>query len=169
MKTFIFAALMASTLGSVANADVCGPISAAERLKQVLTQVGIERFTDSDYKPGVIRHIVLFRYGNQVSADQKLEVRRRFLMLKTLAKRNGENYIVSIEAGTEISGESADQNLEEGFIVTFKSEGDRNYYVGQPIVSDPRFYDPAHQAFKDFVGPLLDQNGALVFDFLVGN
>lgn len=69
----------------------------------------------------------------------------------------------------ETSGEGADQGLEQGFIVTFNSEGDRNYYVGQPVVTDSGFYDPKHQAFKDFVGPLLASTAAaLVFDFTVG-
>ena len=144
------------------------PCSAADRLKQELATVGVERFTASNYKPGLIRHIVLFRYNEAVSSEQKEEVIRRFLVLKTLAKRNGRRYILSIETGSEISGEGLDQCLEQGFIVTFKSQGDRNYYVGQPVVTDPSYYDPAHQAFKDFVGPMLDQNGALVFDFSVG-
>jgi hypothetical protein len=140
-------------------------LSSSERLAQELASVGVEQFTASDYKPGVVRHIVLFRYAPSVTSAQKEEVIRRFLALKTLARRAGKNYIISIETGGEISGEGADQGLEQGFIVTFKSEGDRNYYVGQPVVLDSNYYELAHQAFKDFVGPLLDQNGALVFDF----
>lgn len=146
--------------------DTQAPVlSAADRLKAELEQVGVERFTAPDYKPGLIRHIVLFRYAPSVSQADRDEVKRRFLALKTEARRNGSPYIVSIETGGEISGEGADQGLEQGFIVTFRSQGDRNYYVGQPVVTDAAHYDPAHQAFKDFVGPLLDQNGALVFDF----
>jgi hypothetical protein len=148
--------------------DSVEPCSAAQRLKQELATVGVQRFTAPDYKPGLIRHIVLFRYDRAVSSEQKAEVIRRFLALRTLAKRYGRKYILSIETGPEISGEGLDQCFEQGFIVTFKSQGDRNYYVGQPVVTDPRFYDPVHQAFKDFVGPLLDQNGAFVFDFSIG-
>ena len=130
--------------------------------------VGVERFTSADYKPGLVRHIVLFRYDRSVSPEQKQEVIRRFLALKTLSKRNGAPFILSIETGSDISGEGLDQCFEQGFIVTFTSQGDRNYYVGQPVVTDPSFYDPAHQAFKDFVGPLIDQGGgAFVFDFSV--
>ena len=51
--------------------------------------------------------------------------------------------------------------------------GDRNYYVGQPVI-DPvhaQFYDPAHLAFKNFVGPMLETpvvpGGVFVFDFAV--
>ncbi len=114
---------------------------------------------------------MLFRYGSSISPEQKQEVVRRFLALKTLAKRNGRNYIISIDTGSEINGEGADQGLEQGFVVTFKSQGDRNFYVGTPVVTDLNYFDPVHQAFKDFVGPLLDKdasgnvNGALVFDF----
>jgi hypothetical protein len=144
-------------------------LSAADQLKQELEQVGVERFTASDYKPGVIRHIVLFRYKVSVTNSGKAEAKNRFLTLKTLAKRDGQTYIVSIDTGDNISGENTDQGLEQGFIVTFRSQGDRNYYVGRPVVTNSNFYEPTHQAFKDFVGPLLDQNGALVFDFTVGN
>lgn len=153
---------------SAAHAQDVEPCSSAERLKQELATVGVERFTSSDYKPGLVRHIVLFKYNSAVTSDQKEEVIRRFLALKRLSKRNGTPFILSIETGPDISGEGLDQCFEQGFIVTFNSQGDRNYYVGQPVVTDPAFYDPAHQAFKDFVGPLLDQNGAFVFDFSVG-
>ena len=140
----------------------------AERLKEELAKVGVERFTAPDYKPGVVRHEVLFRHDRSVSPEQKQEVIRRFLALKTLSRRNGTPFIVSIDTGSDISGEGLDQCFEQGFIVTFSSQGGRNYYAGQPVVTDPSFYDPAHQAFKDFVGPLLDQNGGFVFDFAVG-
>jgi len=165
LVTLMSQAVCGGTSPASQNVDPC---SAADRLKQELATVGVERFTAPDYKPGLIRHIVLFRYNGAVSSEQKEEVIRRFLALRTLAKRNGRTYILSIETGSEISGEGLDQCLEQGFIVTFKSQGDRNYYVGQPVVTDSSFYDPAHQAFKDFVGPLLDQNGALVFDLSVG-
>ena len=174
VKNFVLFSLLVTLMSQAAcggtsrasqNIDPC---SAAERLKQELATVGVERFTAPDYKPGMIRHIVLFRYNEAVSPEQKEEVIRRFLALRTLAKRNGNTYILSIESGSEISGEGLDQCLEQGFIVTFKSQGDRNYYVGQPVVTDPDFYDAAHQAFKDFVGPMLDQNGAFVFDFSAG-
>ncbi len=165
LVTLMFQAACGGTSRASQNIDPC---SAAERLKQELATVGVERFTAPDYKPGMIRHIVLFRYNEAVSPEQKEEVIRRFLALRTLAKRNGNTYILSIESGSEISGEGLDQCFEQGFIVTFKSQGDRNYYVGQPVVTDPDFYDPDHQAFKDFVGPMLDQNGAFVFDFSAG-
>lgn len=150
---------------ALAQASAASP---AERLKEELSQVGVERFTAPDYKPGVLRHIVLFRYAKGITASQKQDVQRRFLNLAKLGKRDGRPYILSIEAGAENSGEGADQGLEQGYIVTFKSQGDRNYYVGQPVVTDSRHFDLVHQAFKDFVGPQLDDNGVIVFDFTPG-
>lgn len=124
------------------------------------------KFTAPNYKVGVIQHIVLFRYKPMVSAEQRREVFDRFLQLKDKAKRDGKPYIVSIKAGAKnTSLEGAGQNFDQAFIVEFRSEGARNYYVGTPAVTDPAFYDPAHQEFKEFVGPLLEENGALVYDF----
>ena len=146
-------------------------LSPAAQLKLQLARVGVQNFIAPNYRPGLVRHIVLFRYERGVSLEQKQEVIQRFLALKSLALRDGRPYIMSIETGSEMSGERADQNLEQGFVVTFRSQGDRNYYVGNPVVTDSRFFDPAHQAFKEFVGPLLDKdasgnvNGALVFDY----
>ncbi len=52
-------------------------------------------------------------------------------------------------------------------MLTFSSEGDRNLYLGGPLIADPARIDHQHAAFKEFVGPLLaaDPHGVLVFDF----
>ncbi len=166
LKTVLLSLLALAPEAVPAVAGAADP--AQQRLEAELAEVGIDRFTAPDYKPGVVRHVVLFRYAAGVSPAQKTEVRRRFLALRGLCRRDGHPYLVSIDNGSQTSGEGADQGLEDGFIVTFRSEGDRNYYVGQPVIADPAHYEPAHQAFKDFVGPLLDAGGALVFDFTVG-
>jgi hypothetical protein len=163
LKTVL--ALVVLSIGATAAFADGGSLTAAQQLQQDLQTVGVQEFTSPDYKPGLIRHIVLFRYAPGVTDDQKEEVKTRFLALQQLCIRDGKQYIVSIDTGSDDSGEGADQGLEQGFIVTFTSQGDRNYYVGQPVVMDPNYYESAHQAFKDFVGPLLDKNGALVFDF----
>lgn len=138
------------------------------RKKTELRSVGVKAFTDPNYKPGIVRHIVLFRYDASITSEQKTAVRRKFLSLKKRCIRNGKPYIQSIEAGSQISGEGVGGGFEDGFLVTFKSQGDANYYIGTPIIKDPKFFDPAHEAFKKFVGPLLRQpanpSGVLVFD-----
>jgi hypothetical protein len=46
----------------------------------------------------------------------------------------------------------------------------RDYFVGRPF--SPKFFDPHHDAFKQFVGPLLltpIEQGLIVIDFEEGN
>jgi hypothetical protein len=111
-----------------------------------------------------VRHIVLFRYKNGVSDNQKLNIVERFLSLKN-SLRNGMPYILSIEEGMQNSGEDVHGGFHQAFLMTFSSEGDRNYYVGRPIVSDTRYFDIEHRGFVDFVTPFLDVDGVLVFDY----
>jgi hypothetical protein len=140
--------------------------SVAERLGEELEAVGASGFVDRDYKVGVVRHIVLFRYRDAISKEDQREVTRRFLALQG-SLRNGAPYIVSIEEGMQNGGEKLDGGFDQAFVVTFRSQGDRNYYVGQPIVRNPDFYDPAHHAFKEFVSEFLAPDGVLVFDYAV--
>ncbi len=141
---------------SIMNSRAQNPISSTHSAE----------FTAPDFKTGTIQHIVLFRYKPEVGGEQRKEVFDRFLQLKDKAKRDGRPYIVSIKAGAQnMSLEGAGQNFVQAFIVEFRSEGDRNYYVGTPAVTNPAFYDPEHQEFKEFVGPFLTEHGALVYDF----
>lgn len=131
-------------------------------------KIGSNAFTSHDYNPRNIKHIVIFKYKDSVTSEQKKEVIQHFLHLQQ-SKRLGDKlpYIVSIITGSQSSGEKASQGFEQAFIVTFQSEGDRNYFVGTPVVSDPAYYDRQHAEFKLFVGPLLaENNGVLVFDFM---
>ncbi|BBG67778.1 Dabb family protein [Serratia marcescens] len=137
------------------------------KLNQQRETMGNTAFTATDYKPGLLKHIVLFKYKGNVTHTQRDAVTNRFLSLKRSMRLGAEApYILSIVEGMQNSGEGVDGGFEQGFIVTFKSEGDRNYYVGKPLVDTEGDYDEAHDAFKQFVAPLLsDDNGVLVFDF----
>ncbi|MBV2141955.1 Dabb family protein [Falsochrobactrum sp. TDYN1] len=160
-RPFAIATLLLTMITAPSHA-----VTAHEKLDAQQRDIGTTAFTAHDYRPGTVQHIVLFRYKNSVTPAQIKETRERFLALKDEARRDGKPYILRLEAGAQNSGEGVDHGFQEGFIVTFASEGDRNYYVGTPVVSDPRFYDAAHQRFKDFVGPLLaEKDGVLVFDF----
>lgn len=140
-------------------------VTAAERLQAELNDVGIERFTSRDYKVGQVVHVVLFRYEPSLSDATRQEVLRRFLSLAE-TQRDGAPYLVSITGGPPVGGEALDAGFEHGFVVTFASVGDRNFYVGEPVISDSRFFDPAHADFKRFVGPLLAPGGVIVFDVI---
>jgi hypothetical protein len=131
-----------------------------------LREVGVEAFTSRGYRRRTVRHIVLFRYRSEVTPAQRAEVARRFEALAA-APRDGAPYIESIVSGEQGSGEGAGHGFERAFVVTFSSEGDRNYYVGEPVHDDPDHLDAAHAEFKAFVGRLLQPgaDGVLVFDF----
>jgi hypothetical protein len=140
----------------------------AATLKEELDRVGVEAFTARDYKPGRVVHIVLFAFRDDLSPAHLREAADRFLALADAPRDDGSPYILSIEAGTQHSGEDVGRGFDWAFVATFASEGDRNYYIGEPVHSDPRHFDPAHAAFKEFIGPLLKPEGVLVFDFTPG-
>ncbi|MEU6068849.1 MULTISPECIES: Dabb family protein [Streptomyces] len=136
---------------------------AAKVLRKELAHVGPEKFTAADYKPGKVQHIVLFKFKPGTTSKEQAETMERFRSLMTQATRGGKPYIKSLDSGSQTSGEEAGRGMQQGYVLTFDSEGDRNYYVGKPVVTDPKFYDPAHESFKNFVRPFLDS--AIVFDF----
>lgn len=120
--------------------------------------------TSPDHRSGDVVHIVLFRFRDSTTTADRGEVARRFHALAG-GRRDGRPYIRSIRSGSQISPEGAGHGFELGFVVEFASEGDRNHYLGRPFVGDSDF-DPDHDAFKQFVAPLLAPGGAgvLVFD-----
>ena len=135
---------------------------------------------------GLVKHAVFFRYKAEVeNSQEKLkEVRRRFLALKSKSLKSGKPYIISIDAGYANSAEGVDQGMTDGYILTFKSIADRDFYVGCDqefkcseggYKASGKKYDLAHDKFKSFVGPLLyDKDGdgipvpegVFVFDFI---
>lgn len=133
-------------------------------LRAELDRVGVERFTAPDYAPGDVVHIVLFRFTDDTTPEQRAEVEARFRLLQSEPDPRRGRYIVSIQAGEQASGEGADQGFELGVVMRFASEGDRNYYVGAPVQTDPEYFDRAHAAFKEFAGPFIA--GVLVYDFV---
>lgn len=136
-----------------------------DRLLAERDRVGAPAFTAADYRPGEVVHIVLFRLRPDAAAAARAEVVRSFLDLGRTCLRDGRPYIRDIAAGPANGGEGAERGFELGFVLRFASEGDRNFYAGTPVINDPALMDPAHAAFKAFVGPLLAPDGVLVFDF----
>lgn len=140
------------------------PAAATVASQQLARQVGYAQFTAADWHVGTVRHMVMFRYKKDATTAQRAEVSGRFLHLAQDSRRpDGRPVVVSIETGFQNSGEGVEGGLQQAFLVTFRSEGDRNYYVGKPVVTDPVFFDPAHEAFKEFAGPYLDK--VMVFDY----
>ena len=141
----------------------------------------VSQASENSTNPGYVYHVVAFRYNPETTLAQRNEIAQRFLALQSLCKRNGRPYVLSVNHGAFSSPEGADRevgtNYPDTFVVTFKSANDRDYYVGR--LSGPGTailknadqsdsYDPAHDAFKAFVGPYLDVlrdgNGQPVLD-----
>lgn len=108
-----------------------------------------------------VRHFTTFRY--RLSEDRE-EVITRFLALQQGCVKPPSlsgtpvPYIVSIETGKATSHEGFDQGMVDGFLMTFTSEEDHNFYIDE---------DPVHKAFQRFVSPKIDKEGVFVFDFMV--
>jgi len=96
----------------------------------------------------VLRHIVLFAYGEGVTTAQKHEIRKRFAGLQAAT-----GLIHQFESGQNNSPENLHRGFEDCFLVTFLTEQDRDAYLPHP----------GHQAFVAFVGPYVKE--ALVFDY----
>lgn len=128
-------------------------------------------FTSASYDPGRTLHLVLFKYKPEVTSEQKMEVAQRFFALQqSRRKDNGQPYILFIYGGVQNSLIGKDFGFEQGYTLGFKSGGDRNYYEGDPIVTDPSFFDEYHAEFKAFVGPLLlEDGGVIVLDYKDGS
>lgn len=133
-------------------------------LTDELDRLGPERFTAPDHRPGDVVHVVLFRFRPSVDDASRAEVERRLRALQSEPDPTRGRYIVSIDVGEQASGEGAGGGFELAFVMRFASQGDRNYYVGAPVQTDPAHLDPAHAAFKEFAGPLLA--GVLVYDIV---
>jgi len=164
----------------------------AKEAKRALAEQGMpapaQGPVEESSNSGLVRHLVFFRYMPGTSDKDVKMITTRFLALKHECKRNGKPYVVSIDVGGANSPEGADLGLTHAFLVTFKSENDRDYYVGRLTPGKPGtailknsdgsdLYEPAHDQFKIDVGPYLYVpttpvaldtsvgNGVMVFDF----
>lgn len=95
-----------------------------------------------------LQHVVSFKFKSTASPDEVKKIEAAFQDLKRTIPQ-----VVGLEWGTNISQEKHDKGFTHCFIVTFKSEKDRDTYLAHP----------AHQAFVKLLEPVLED--ALVLDF----
>ncbi|CED84965.1 Stress responsive alpha-beta barrel [Phaffia rhodozyma] len=108
-----------------------------------------------------IQHIVAFKYKLDANSSSVSTVASRFLELKERCVRSGTTdarYIVRLVGGKENSPEGMTRGLQEIFLVEFENDDDRQYYLHT---------DPAHDEFKKFVTPLVQE--AVILDFNEGS
>jgi hypothetical protein len=95
-----------------------------------------------------LRHVVLFKFKASSTTTDIAMVEKAFLDLPKKIKT-----IKKLEFGTNNSPEHLDQGFTHCFLLTFKSEADRDAYLPHPD----------HKAFGKVLGPHLDK--VLVIDY----
>ncbi len=101
-------------------------------------------------KMGKVRHVVAFKYKADASQDAIAKMETAFGELKDKIPQ-----IVTYETGTNNSPEKLNKGFNRCFLLTFKTEKDRDDYL----------VHPDHKAFGALVGPLVDD--VFVFDYSV--
>lgn len=95
-----------------------------------------------------LRHVVAFKFKESATKDQILKVEQAFAELPKKITT-----IDKYEWGTNNSPEKKNKGCTHAFILTFKSEKDRDNYL----------VNPAHKEFATLVGPLIED--LFVIDF----
>lgn len=103
---------------------------------------------DTAPKSETLRHVVSFKFKDTTTKEQIKKVEDAFRALKTKIPQ-----ISSFEWGTNVSPEKLDKGFTHTFIVTFKSDKDRDAYL----------IHPEHKKFVDLALPLIGD--AFVIDF----
>ena len=89
---------------------------------------------------GKLYHVVSFKFKDTATKEQVKQVEDAFRDLKKKIKE-----IETYEWGTNVSPEKHDNGFTHAFILTFKSDKDRDAYL----------VHPDHKAFGKIVGPVL--------------
>lgn len=97
---------------------------------------------------GLLRHVVLFKFKAEATAEQIREIEVAFANLPSQIPQ-----IKAYEWGTDVSPEGLSQGHTHAFIVTFANAADRDAYLPHP----------AHKEFVNKLLPILDK--ATVVDF----
>jgi hypothetical protein len=95
-----------------------------------------------------LQHVVCFRFKSTATTQDITNVEQAFRALKQKIPQ-----VATLEWGTNVSQEKKDKGFTHCFILSFKSEKDRDAYI----------VHPEHKAFGKQLGPLLDD--VFVIDF----
>ncbi|KAI1465192.1 stress responsive A/B barrel domain protein [Daldinia caldariorum] len=97
-----------------------------------------------------VKHIVLFRFKADASAETVKEGTSRMLSLKEgcIHPTTQKPYIKALTGGKDISIEGADNGITHAFVMEFESIEDRDHYVNN---------DPYHAEFKSWIISYLEK------------
>jgi hypothetical protein len=101
------------------------------------------------YGAGKVHHVVCFKFKSSATPDDIKKVEEAFRALQD--KIPG---IESLKWGTNISKEQRNKGFTHCFVLTFKTDKDRDVYLEHPD----------HKAFAKLVGPFVDD--VFVIDFV---
>ena len=104
------------------------------KLKNSNTEIAVQ-------KDSVLRHVVLFKFKQNTSPEKVKEIVDAFSALPSKIPE-----IADYEWGLNNSPEGLNKGLTHGFLLTFKSEADRETYLPHP----------AHKAFCALLTPHLE-------------
>ncbi len=96
----------------------------------------------------VLRHVVLFNFIDATSQEKIQDIEIAFASLQDEIEE-----IQALEWGINNSPEGLDKGFTHCFLLSFRSEADRDVYLPHP----------AHQRFVDFVGPYVED--VIVHDY----
>jgi hypothetical protein len=89
---------------------------------------------------GRLQHVVAFKFQESATPAQIRQVEEAFVGLKKKIRE-----IRQFEWGTNVSPENLDKGFTHCFILTFRTEKDRDVYIEHP----------AHKEFVELVGPVV--------------
>jgi hypothetical protein len=96
----------------------------------------------------LVRHFVAFKYKESTTKEQIHEIEEAFQSLQSKIPQ-----LVSIEWGTNISPEQRNKGFTDAFLLTFRTEQDRDAYL----------VHPEHLKFKEKALPMVAD--AFILDF----
>jgi len=118
-------------------------------MKQQLCLAVFAMLSASSLADGPVRHVVHFRFKKDATPDQVQQVVDEFAKLPQKI-----HVIDTFEWGTNVSPEGLDQGYTHCWILSFRSERDRDFYL----------HHPDHVAFANLAKPLVD--AVHVVDFI---
>ena len=118
-------------------------------MKFLTTLLTLSMLTASALADGPVRHVVHFKFKSDADPAAVQKVVTEFAKLKAKIP-----VVESLEWRKDISPEGLGKGFTHCWIVTFKSEADRDVYIKHP----------EHQAFVAILKPVLEE--AFVVDFI---
>jgi hypothetical protein len=124
-------------------------IEPMKRILAFLLSIILIGIANSASAAGKIHHVVCFKFKSTATTDQIKQVEEAFAALQE--KIPG---IESLKWGTNVSQEQRNKGFTHCFVLTFKTQKDRDTYLDHP----------EHKAFAKLVGPVVDD--VFVIDFV---